>query len=155
MKILIIIESKHLGNTLNLAKKVVEGFDVEIKNVEEAKLADFNNYDIIGFGSGIYGSKYSSKLIKFTKKLNFNTNYTFVMSTSAGDTFEKNNSGFISILKAKGKTVLGSVSSVGYANFFPLSIFGGMNKNRPNENDIIHAKEEFALILKKYAELLK
>ena len=109
MKILAVVESKHKGNTLKIAKAMAEAAPVTITDIENAPKYNFRDYGIVGFGSGIYYGKHDKKLLEFVGKFCDTKAYAFVFSTSGSDSVEKNNRALVDLLKSKNKVVLGIV----------------------------------------------
>lgn len=153
MKILIIVKSKHNDNTLKVAEAMSEVAPVTIVNLDDVKYHNVGHYDIIGFGSGIYYGKHDKELIRYVENLNNEKAYTFVFSTSGSKSFEKNNSALVKLLESKNKIVLGSFGCLGLDKFFIFSLFGGLNKERPNMEDFEAAQEFICNILRKYEAL--
>ena len=135
MKILIIVKSKHKDNTLKIAEAMSEVAPVTVTTLENVEHFNLNEYDIIGYGSGIYFGKHDRELLKFIKNNDDKKLYCFVFSTSGSKTFEKNNSHIIKLLKSKNKVVLGSFGCLGFDKFFIFALGGGINKCHPDIND--------------------
>lgn len=150
MKILILVKSKHNNNTLKIAEAMSEVAPVTIVNLDDVKYHNIEHYDIIGFGSGIYYGKHDKELMQFTENLNNEKAYTFVFSTSGSKSFEKNNSAMIKLLESKNKIVLGSFGCLGLDKFFIFSLFGGLNKDRPNMEDFEAAQAFINDVIVKY-----
>ena len=152
MKILAVVESKHKGNTLKIAKAMAEAAPVTITDIENAPKYNFRDYDIVGFGSGIYYGKHDKKLLEFVGKFCDKKAYAFVFSTSGSDSVEKNNKALVDLLKSKNKVVLGSFGCKGYDKYFIFKVVGGINKGRPDEQDLKNAQKFILDIMKKYEE---
>lgn len=150
MKILAVVESKHLGNTEKIAKAMAEVAPLTVIGVDEAVNYKFHDYDIVGFGSGIYMGKHDDKLIDFVSSLYDEKEYTFVISTSGSSSFEKNNNALVQLLKDKNKTVLGTFSCKGLDKFFVFKLLGGINKGHPNKQDLANSQEFILDIIEKY-----
>ena len=56
MKAVIICYSYHHNNTLKVAKAMAKVLKAEIKEPKEIEPKDLKDYDLVGFGSGIYGA---------------------------------------------------------------------------------------------------
>ncbi len=150
MNILVVVESKHLGNTLKIAQSMAEVAPISIVDTEKAKELDIKNYDIVGFGSGIYAGKHDKRILKFVQSLSENEAFTFVISTSGGEDYDDNNKALINILKKKNKTVLGVFSCKALDKFFILRFTGGLNKGLPSENDYKNAKNFILNVIEDY-----
>ena len=145
MKTLIIVYSYHHNNTLKVAKAMAEILDAEIKTPYEAKEKALGQYDLIGFGAGIDSGMHYKELLDFAASLEQNTEAIncFIFSTSAvqiNDKVTKDHSKLRNILCSKNYNILGEFSCKGFNTNKFLKYFGGMNKNRPNAEDIANAK---------------
>lgn len=153
MKILLIIKSKHQQNTLKLAEAMAEVAPLTIAELENVRNYKLSNYDIVGFGSGIYFGKHHKELMEFVNSLCDKERYSFVISTSGSKNFTKNNEALINLLKSKNKIVLGSFGCKGLDKFFIFKLFGGLNKNHPDEADFEAAQQFIIEIIEKYEKL--
>ncbi|MHC1720432.1 MAG: flavodoxin family protein [Clostridiaceae bacterium] len=140
MKKIIVYSSTHQGNTEKIAKEMSEAINADLMKVEELDVNMLNDYDLIGFGSGIYGGKPSIAFMEFLQKLpdNFNKK-AFVFSTSAFGKAQYNSS-IRDKLSKKGLDVVGSFACKGFAGIGPFKIFGGISKGRPNKEDLLNAR---------------
>ena len=150
MKKLVIYSSVHHGNTEKVAKAMAQALKAEVIKAESVDVKTIQDYDLIGFGSGIYGGKVHKSMLKLIENLpEMQNKRVFVFSTSGvgkkdynNDTAEK--------LSAKGCTVAGSFACRGYDTFGPFKLIGGIAKGRPNDEDILNAKN-FVLKFIEYA----
>lgn len=140
MKTLLVVESTHCGNTLKIANAMAEVAPITITDTEKAKEINLSEFDLVGFGSGIYMGKHDKKILDFVENLSEDKSYTFVFSTSGGADFNDNNKALIELLKKKNKIVLGSFACKALDKFFVLKLLGGINKGLPNEQDFNNAK---------------
>lgn len=154
MKILIIVKSKHNDNTLKIAEAMSEAAPVTLTDLENADKYNLGEYDIVGFGSGIYFGKHDKDLMKFAEKADFKA-YTFVFSTSGSNSFAKNNGALVKLLEGRNKTVLGSFGCLGLDKFFIFGLFGGINKIHPDTDDYDAAQQFITDVVKKYEETVK
>jgi flavodoxin len=60
---LIVYKSYHRMNTEKVAKAMTEAMNAQLTKVEDARPEALAEYDLIGFGSGIYGLKHHKALI--------------------------------------------------------------------------------------------
>lgn len=67
MKTAIIYYSKHHGNTKKLIDAVSVGHDVTAIDASEVSKADLSSYDLVGFASGIYYSKFHKSVLQFAE----------------------------------------------------------------------------------------
>lgn len=153
MKILLIIKSTHQQNTLKIAEAMSEVAPLTFVELENVKNYNLKDYDIVGFGSGIYYGKHDKELIKFVDSLNNEPSYNFVISTSGSKNYDKYNKSLIKLLESKNKTVLGSFGCKGLDKFFIFGLFGGINKGRPNETDLDAAQQFIIELIEKYENI--
>lgn len=151
MKTLIIYLSIHHGNTEKVAKVMAKAIGADLVPVNQAAVAMVEQYDLIGFGSGIYFGKHHKSLLNFVDRLPPTRNKkAFVFSTSGQKRmplihdFSKP---LREKLQQKSFEILGEFSCRGYDTFGALRLIGGINKGRPNTNDLKRA-EDFGKALK-------
>lgn len=141
MKNLIVYESIHHGNTEKIVKVMVEYLNADLIKADDVNVNALNDYDLIGFGSGIYYGKLHKNILDLIGKLpTLSNKKTFVFSTSGQGKTEYNNL-VEQKLKEKGFEVVGSFACKGYDTFGPFKLFGGIAKGRPNNKDFQNAKE--------------
>jgi len=151
MKSLVVVFSYHHKNTEKIAKSIAKVLDASVKTPNQVNPEELREYDLVGFGSGIYAAKHHASLLDLADKLPQVTGKkAFIFSTYgapaafAGREFvENNHSQLREKLKAKGYTVLGEFGCAGWNTNSFLTYFGGLNKGRPNAKDLRNA-EEFA-----------
>jgi len=151
MKSLMIVFSYHHKNTEKVAQVFAEVLDALIKTPEQVELEELQNYDLIGFGSVIYSSKHHKNLLDLASKLLPVTNKcAFIFSTSAmmgKDKVAKDHLTLKEILQTKGYRIIDEFACKGFNTNSFMKYLGGMNKGRPNAEDLKHA-EDFAQNLK-------
>ena len=154
MKSLLILYSCHHNNTEKIANVFAKVLDAQIKTPQQINSEELQEYSLIGFGSGIYGEKHHNILLDLADKLPQVTNKkVFIFSTSAimGEAkVAKDHSMLREKLQSKGYMIVDEFSCKGFNTNSFLKLFGGMNKGRPNAEDLKHA-EEFAQNLKQNA----
>lgn len=153
MKTLIIYKSYHKMNTEKIAKVMAQEMNAKLAKVENVKTEDLVEYDLIGFGSGIYGSKFHKTVYEFLEKMPSMNKKAFVFFTSAefGEKHlvkEK--------LSEKGCTVIGEFNCSG--EYSPLgfnlncegklALIAGREKGHPDEKDIERAQKFAKSLLK-------
>ena len=148
MKLLAIVHTMHLGNTMQIAEAMAEVAPLTIAELEDADKYNLSQYDAVGFGGGINAGCHDSKLLKYVEKLNTVPAYSFVFSTSATGKSRKYNAKLIKLLEQKGSKVLGSFGCKGLCKFFIFAIGGGINKGRPNIDDFDAAQSFIEDVMK-------
>ncbi|TES99571.1 MAG: flavodoxin [Promethearchaeota archaeon] len=151
MKSLLVLFSYHHKNTEKIAKVFAQVLDAQIKSPQQVIPEELQEYSLIGFGSGIYDDKHHKLLLDLADKLpQVNNRKAFIFSTSAMQEKAKvaqDHSLLREKLQSKGYIIVDEFSCKGFNTNSFLKYFGGMNKGRPNAEDIKHA-EEFAQNLK-------
>jgi flavodoxin len=151
MSALVILFSYHHKNTEKIAKVIASSLGAEIKTPDQIDPNSLSSYDLVGFGSGIYFGKHHKVLLDFADKLAQGTNKKgFIFSTSGrtGDVSPKFHKQLREKLQSKGVEIIGEFNCGAFDTYGLMKIIGGINKGRPNEEDLKQA-EAFAQGLKK------
>jgi flavodoxin len=153
MKTLVICFSYHHKNTAKIALAIAGPLKAEIKTPSEVDPNGLSEFDLIGFGSGIYFGNLQKSLLELADKLPQVTDKkAFIFSTSGrtgnASKFHKQ---LKEKLQSKGFNIVGEFNCAGFDTYGPLKIVGGINKGRPNENDLKQA-EAFAQSLNQPAK---
>lgn len=150
MNSLIILVSYHHKNTEKVAQVIAKTLEAEIKTPEQTNSESISNYDLIGFGSGVYFGKLHKDLLEFADKIPQVVNKkAFIFSTSGRTgNMIKFHKQLKEKLQTKGFEVVSEFNCGAFDTYGLLKIGGGINKGRPNEEDLKQA-EEFAQNLNK------
>jgi flavodoxin len=147
MKILIVYISVHHGNTEKVARTMANALAADLIQVREASAAVLEQYDLIGFGSGIYFGRHHESVLDFVDKLPVLRNKkAFIFSTSGlrkiplVHDFDRS---LKKKLQRKGFSVIAEFSCRGLDTYRATRLVGGLNRGRPNAEDLKRA-EEFA-----------
>ena len=82
MKTLIVYASVHHQNTEKAAKVIAAELEADLVSVGHVQPGTLTGYDLIGFGSGIYGGKFHQAILHFVETLPTVTEkQAFVFST--------------------------------------------------------------------------
>jgi flavodoxin len=151
VKSLLIVISIHHNNTGKIADVVAKVLDAQIKKPQEVNPEKLQEYDLVGFGSGIYGEKHHESLLELADTLPQVTNKkAFIFSTSAIMGKNKVAKDYLMLrekLQSKGYIVVDEFACKGFNTNSFMKYLGGMNKGRPNAEDFKNA-EEFVRNLK-------
>ena len=151
VKSLLILYSYHHHNTEKVAKVFSKVLDAEIKNPHEIKMGDLQEYDLVGFGSGIYAYKHHKTILDLADRLTqVEGKKAFIFSTSGA----RMGSGMVKLtskfhdelrekLQSKGYLIADEFNCKGFNTNGVLKFIGGINRGRPNAEDLKNA-EEFA-----------
>lgn len=146
MKSLIIYSSTYKNNTKKVAEVFAKIIKADLVNLKNTKEIIIDNYDLVGFGSGVYKESMAPQLFSFVKKLNLKGKDVFVFSTSGvGRGFY--NTKLIKCLEMKGAKCKGSFACKGNfvsRDFSDNKIFEIMSKfsqGHPNDKDLNKAEK--------------
>jgi len=142
MKTLVICFSYHHKNTEKVASTIASTLNAEMKTPQEINPNDIANYDLVGFGSGIYFGKLHKVLLDLADKLPQVTNKkAFIFSTSGRkDNMAKFHKQLKQKLQSKGFEIVSEFNCAAFDTYGVLKIMGGLNKGRPNEDDLKQAQ---------------
>lgn len=137
MKTAMIYYSKHHENTKKLLDAIKEASSDEITliNVSETANADLSGYDLIGFASGIYFSKFDKRVLEFARK-NTPAHKNVIFLYTCGAEKPGYTASIREALADKQVTVLGEYGCLGYDTYGPLKLIGGLAKNHPDQTDL-------------------
>ncbi len=162
MKSLLILYSYHHHNTEKIARVFARVLDAPIKRPQQINPEELPTYGLIGFGSGIYHDMHHRSLLDLADRLSPGTNQkAFIFSTCGAPAFaldggqieeyvERVHAPLREKLRAKGYVIVGEFICAGHNTNKFLKLFGGINKGRPNAEDLKRA-EAFAQKLKRGA----
>ena len=157
MKSLIIYDSVYKNNTEKIARVLANKIDADLLGLKESKGVIIEDYDLIGFGSGVYKETISSKLFDYIEKLNLRGKDVFVFSTS-GVGMKFYNKKLIHLLESRGAICKASFACKGSFNsreFSDNKIFELMSKfamGHPNNEDLIKAEKFVERIVRQIKE---
>lgn len=142
MKTAICYYSRHHGNTLSVLDAMTEGCDVDLIDVTVRMAVRLDQYDRIGFASGIYFSKFSPVVVNFARQyLPEGREVFFVYTYGAPKVSLPGN--ITAAVKEKGCRILGQFGCRGYDTFGPFKLIGGLAKGHPDAQDLKKAKQFF------------
>jgi flavodoxin len=140
LKSVIVVISIHHNNTLKIANAIANLLNAQIKKPQEMNPKELQNYNLVGFGSGIYGEKHHKYLLDFADKLPQVINKkAFIFSTSGIASKSKAAEDHYPLrkkLESKGYLIVDEFQCKGFNTNSFLKYFGGMNKGRPNAEDL-------------------
>jgi len=151
VKSLVVVFSYHHRNTEKIAHVVANVLGAEVKTPQQVKPEEIVEYDLVGFGSGIYGATFDASVLNLADRLpQVKGKKAFVFSTygapaafAGGDFVKNNHSQIRKKLQEKGYMVIGEFGCAGWNTNSFLTYFGGLNKGKPDAEDLRNA-EEFA-----------
>ncbi|KUG10036.1 flavodoxin [hydrocarbon metagenome] len=155
VKSLVVVFSYHHKNTEKIAHAIARVLDAPVTTPQQVDPEELQEYSLVGFGSGIYSAQNHKSLLDLADKLPRVTDRkAFIISTCGvpaivydGERFRefvlKNHAGLREKLESKGYTIIGEFGCRGFNTNSFLKFFGGLNKGRPNAEDLRNA-EAFA-----------
>ncbi len=151
MKSLIVVYSYHHNNTQKVAEVMAKVLDTQVKSPQETNLEELNHCDLVGFGAGIDSGKHYRELLEFADSVPQVTDKKALIFSTSGVTGEKklakDHLALREKLLSKGYLIVDEFQCKGFNTNLFLKYFGGMNKGRPNIEDLKRA-EAFAEKLK-------
>jgi flavodoxin len=144
-KTLVICKSSHHGNTARVAERIADVLGAVVVPPEEVPHTSLEEYDLVGFGSGVYYGRFHEALFDWLRGLPEKTlveKPAFVFSTSGLSCLWKLWHGpFTKELARKGFDVRGEFHCRGFDSWGPLWFTGGINRRHPDERDLARANE--------------
>ncbi|MFF0636581.1 flavodoxin family protein [Nocardia sp. NPDC004151] len=144
MKVLIVCVSVSHGNTRRVADAMGAVLGARVVEPEEVTAAEIGEYDLVGFGSGIFSMAFHPRLREFVRGL---------PEGRGGRAFVFATSGFPVVMGPmkrlpgrKGFELVDTFSARGFDTFAPLKLVGGIRKGRPDAADLAAARA-FAMAL--------
>ncbi len=160
MRSLLVLHSYHHNNTEKIARVFAEVLGAQIKTPGQVDPGELSAFDLVGFGSGIYGDQHHPALLGLADRLpRVADGEAFIFSTSGmgGEAkIHRDHSPLRERLESRGYTVIDEFNCPGYdtntsfdsgillaAVSAVVRLIGGINKGRPNQEDLKQA-ETFA-----------
>ena len=140
MKALIICWSEHHGNTKKIADAMASVLHCEVIQPTDVDIKTLGDYDLIGFGSGIYYWKHHKNLFDLIEKLPPNNNKAFIFSTRGVSRQGRTHDALRTKLEEKGFEIVGEFSYRGFDTYGALKYLGGIARGRPNDKDLRDAQ---------------
>jgi len=140
MKTVVVYTSIAHGNTEKVAKAMAETTGADLKKAGDTAPEALSNYDLIGFGSGIYNGKHHQDIFDLVSRMPASpVKSVFVFSTSGFGT-TKLNEKLVKELEKKGFKVTGNFACKGWDTAGINKLYGGAAKGRPNDDDLQQAR---------------
>ena len=147
MKTAICYYSRHHGNTLKILEAMAQEGGVDLVDVTTRQTVRLEEYDCIGFASGVYFGKSHQSVLAFARQYLPRRKPVFFACTYGGARGDSMNA-LSEIAKEKDCPVLGEFGCRGYDTFGPFKLVGGIAKGHPNARDLEHARKFFREIQK-------
>lgn len=140
MKSLILFHSEHHGNTKKVANVIGNVLGAFMVRSVDAAPPDLKEYDLVGFGSGIYYGKFHDSLYRAVDGLaDQKGKKVFLFSTTGSKTYAmRAHEAFKTLIVGKGFIVAGEFSCLGFDTALSAE---GINKGKPDASDLKAAKK--------------
>lgn len=139
MNALIVCDSRAYGNTRKVAEAMADALGAEVVTPHEARRIELANYDIAGFGSGIYAMNFYAdlrQLVEALPKVGNKRAFIFLTSASSEPRMRKPVAKMTATLTNRGYEVVGHFWCRGFWNPWWLRLIGGVNKGHPDRADL-------------------
>ena len=146
MKTAICYYSRHHGNTRTVAEAMAREGEVDLIDVTTRQAVRLEEYDCIGFASGIYYGKFHESVLAFARQYLPNHKQVFFLCTYGGGSGAAAKE-LAALAAERGCTVLGIFGCKGYDTFGPFKLLGGIAKGHPDETDLENGRKFFRKIL--------
>lgn len=147
-KAVIVYASTHHGNTRKLVDAISAEYPIVLIDATEQTQADLNQYDLIGFASGVDFGRFYEPVERFLKENLPEKKQVFFLYTCA--MVQK---GFTKSMRQeaekKNAALLGEYGCRGFNTYGPWKLVGGMNKGHPTVEEASGALLFYASVLEK------
>lgn len=132
------------GNTAKIAHAIGDVLSADLLEPELVDPAQVSSYDLLGVGTGIYGGTPHPRLRRFVQQLPAGDGmaaFTFTTSGFGRSQSRPWETSLGGLLRERGYDVVASFDCRGFDTWLPLRLIGGVNKGRPNADDLARARE--------------
>ena len=140
MKTVLIYASTHHGNTKKVVDAISNECEIEIVDATKVHEKDIRDYDLIGFASGIFFTKFSEQVLNFAR-VNLPANKDVFFIATAGNPMNGNFNSIADIAKDKKCNERGRFQCKGFDTYGPFKLVGGIQKGHPDESELKAAVE--------------
>ena len=143
MRSLVVCVSVSNGNTRRVAAVLADELDGTVVEPEDVDPSTLGDYDLLGFGSGIYAMAFHRRLLKLVRRLpegEGRAAFVYATSGSPEPPVWRYTRRLQRLLEDRGYSVAGTFSCRGYDTWLPLRLIGGLNKGHPDANDLERAR---------------
>ena len=138
MKTIIIYASTHHGNTQKVVEAIATEFDIELVDATKVHEKDLREYDLIGFASGIFYSKFAAPVLNFAR-VNLPRNKDVFFIATAGNPMKRYFDSITEITEEKECREQGRYLCKGFDTYGPFKLVGGIQKGHPDETELKEA----------------
>lgn len=138
MKTAIVYYSRHHENTKKLIDAIAKKYDITMIDATKETTADLNEYERIGFASGIYYSKFHKSVLQFAEQ-NLPMNKKVFFLYTYGAKKEGYTKAITDVVEKKKARIQGEFGCLGFNTFGPFKLIGGIAKGHPDQTDLENA----------------
>ena len=139
---------------------MVEVFGARLASPRQVNAGELVEYGLVGFGSGIFDQMHHASIFAFVDGLpELPGMKAFIFSTSGVSRrfaiehgIDDPHTALRTILLAKGFEIVGEYNCAGFNDNSSLKFFGGMNKGKPDLQDLERAKAFAAALKPRYLD---
>ncbi|MEV0080479.1 flavodoxin family protein [Nocardia neocaledoniensis] len=143
MKAIIVCTSSSHGNTRKVADAIGDVLGAKVVDPGEISPVELAEYDLVGFGSGVYFMALDKRLRAFVDALPEGQGrevFVFATSGMSEPSFRPYLRNLGDQLTGNGYELVGGFACRGLDTMGPLALIGGLNKGRPNAEDLTSAR---------------
>lgn len=140
MKSIIIYASTHHGDTRKVVEAIANECEVEVVDATKVHEKDLKSYDMIGFASGIFFTKFSEQVLNFAR-VNLPAGKDVFFIATAGNPIQMNFNSISEVARDKNCNERGRFQCKGFDTYGPFKLVGGIQKGHPNETELKAAVE--------------
>ncbi|MFD5411320.1 flavodoxin family protein [Streptomyces nojiriensis] len=152
MKTLLVCTSVSHGNTRRVAEAMAEVLDARVVAPDEVRVAELPGHDLVGFGSGVFSQRMHRDLLGFVGAVPRPSRWSTQTQTQTGRAFVFATSGLpelafapftrplVRLLEGRGFAVADTFTCRALDTWTPFRLIGGINKRRPDEDDLTAAR---------------
>ena len=135
MRSVIVYASTHHGNTKKVVEAIAQECGVELVDATKVHEKELSEYDLIGFASGIFFSKFAEPVLKFARE-NLPENKDVFFIATAGNPMQLNFNSIADIAEDRKCNERGRYQCKGYDTYGPFKLVGGIQKGHPNDEEL-------------------
>ena len=145
MKTAVCYYSRHHGNTRKVLEAMAGEGEMTLIDVTVRQTVRLEEYDCVGFASGIYYGKFQEGVLQFARQYLPQEKPVFFVYTYGGAK-GTGTKALAEIAGEKNCPVLGEFGCKGYDTFGPFRLLGGIAKGHPDARDLENARGFFRRI---------
>lgn len=138
MNIAVIYYSRHHGNTRKVLDAMAAHLPMTLIDASQTTEADLSQYDLIGFASGIYYSRFHKTVLDFARNHLPEGKKVFFVYTY-GARKDGYTAAITRAVQPHAPQIVGEYGCFGFNTFGPFKLIGGIAKGHPDESELAGA----------------